>query len=83
MAYKKSSDELRKKPNKRRNSYYKKESSNLDIQSNSKDLYSHSKDKSFDLSSMGNRAKTQKSKKLLRTSWNIGKYCMTIKRDTE
>ena len=65
MAYKKSSDELRKKPNKKRNSYYKKESSNLYIQSNSKDLYSHSKDKSFDLSSMGNRAKTQKSKKLL------------------
>lgn len=62
MAYKKSSDELRKKPTKKK---YNKRNTVKNISSNSNELYSHSKDKSFDLSTMGNRAKTKKSKKAL------------------
>ena len=62
MAYKKSSDELRKKPTKKN---YNKRNTVKNISSNSNELYSHSKDKSFDLSTMGNRAKTKKSKKAL------------------
>ncbi len=62
MAYKKSSDELRKKPIKKN---YNKRNTVKNISSNSNELYSHSKDKSFDLSTMGNRAKTKKSKKAL------------------
>lgn len=62
MAYKKSSDELRKKPTKKN---YNKKNNSKSISSNSNDLYSHSKDKSFDLSTMGNKAKTKKSKKTL------------------
>ena len=53
MAYKKSSDELRKKPIKKN---YNKRNTVKNISSNSNELYSHSKDKSFDLSTMGNRA---------------------------
>ena len=62
MAYKKSSDELRKKPTKKN---YNKRNAVKNVSSNSNELYSHSKDKSFDLSTMGNRAKTKKSKKAL------------------
>lgn len=63
MARKKSSDELRKKPAKKKVNYYKKNTSSYTPSNN--DLYSHSKDKSFDLSTMGNKAKTQKSRKML------------------
>lgn len=65
MAYKKSSDELRKKPSKKQVKYKK---TNKEVKKNSdsaNEIYSHSKDKSFDLSSMGNKAKNKKSKKYL------------------
>lgn len=63
MNNRKSSDELKRKPNRRKNSFnknnYRKTSSNYD-----NEIYSHSKDKSFDLSKIGNRAKNQKSRKM-------------------
>ena len=65
MNNKKSSDELKRKPSKRKN-YYKKgakrpvNSSNFD-----NEIYSHSKEKSFDLSKIGNKAKNKKSRNML------------------
>ncbi|MBQ4155515.1 MAG: LCP family protein, partial [Clostridia bacterium] len=65
MTYKKSSDELRKRPirrNKSRKNVKNNEFKNTGVNN---EIFSHSKDKSFDLSEMGNRAKTKKSKKML------------------
>lgn len=67
MDRKKSSSELRKKPNRRRplNSSSSRQKRDIDIQRRSQsdnELYSHSKDKSFNLSKMGKKAKNKKSK---------------------
>ncbi|MBQ5591124.1 MAG: hypothetical protein IIU65_05530, partial [Clostridia bacterium] len=62
MAYKKSSEELRKKPTKRKTN---KRPVNSKKSEAGNEIYSHSKDNSFDLSSMGNRAKNKKSKRNL------------------
>ena len=62
MAYKKSSEELRKKPTKRKTN---KRPVNSKKSEAGNEIYSHSKDNSFDLSSMGNRAKKKKSKRNL------------------
>ncbi len=68
MAYKKSSSELRKKPNRRNRSSSYKNRNDVELRRSSEsnnEIYSHSKDKSFDLSSMGNKAKNKKSKTTL------------------
>lgn len=70
MAYKKSSDELRKKPSKKQVKYNKSRNNSKSTKSTkmyepSNEIYSHSKDKSFDLSTIGNKAKSKKSRKHL------------------
>jgi len=64
MSYKKSSDELRKRPV-RRNKSRKIVDNEFKNTGVNNEIFSHSKDKSFDLSEIGNRAKTKKSKKML------------------
>ena len=61
---KKSSDELRKKPIKRQR-VNKGSNINSKKTEQNNEIFSHSKDKSFDLKKMGNKAKTEKSKKML------------------
>lgn len=69
---KKNSDELKIKPNRRKN-YYKKgmiKNSGRTVEKNSfsdseNEIFSHSKEKSFDLSKIGNKAKNTKSKHML------------------
>ena len=65
MAYRKSSDELRKKPSKKQVKYSKKNTQINKKESSANEIYSHSKDKSFDLSTIGNKAKNKKSRKHL------------------
>lgn len=65
MAYRKSSDELRKKPSKKQVKYNKKNIQTTKQENLGNEIYSHSKDKSFDLSTIGNKAKSKKSKKHL------------------
>ena len=65
MNNRKSSDELKRKPNRRKGGYYKKGSRNTVNHAVENDIYSHSKEKSFDLSKIGNKAKNRKSRKLL------------------
>ena len=65
MAYKKSSDELRKKPSKKNAKYNKKRIDNSKSRESTNEIYSHSKEKSFDLSAMGNKAKNKKSRRNL------------------
>ncbi len=65
MAYKKSSDELRKKPTKKQVKYNRKNTKQVKKTDSGNEIYSHSKDKSFDLSTIGNKAKNKKSKKHL------------------
>lgn len=69
---KKNSDELKIKPNRKKN-YYKKgmiKNTDRSFKSNSfsesdNEIFSHSKEKSFDLSKIGNKAKNTKSKHML------------------
>lgn len=68
---KKNSDELKIKPNRKKN-YYKKgmrntqnSLNNSSFSANDNEIYSHSKEKSFDLSKIGNKAKNTKSRHML------------------
>ena len=69
MSYQKSSEELKKKPIKRKTTvkYTRRDKTAVEDTDSSKtnEIYSHSKDKSFDLSSIGNKAKNKKSKRNL------------------
>ena len=65
MAYKKSSDELRKRPTRRKKVDRTFKNDDFKNKESGNEIFSHSKDNSFDLSTIGNKAKTKKSKSML------------------